>query len=469
MSNMKHYDVIVFGAGPSGLAIASELSKELKVLVFDRKTVVSETTKSWLIPDVTITLGQAEDILPFMKNGVKRFLANTFQGVSVQWTANFKYHFAKEHELLAYWGNKTTDNGAEILLDCWYEDSFITDDRVVISTSKGDFCSKLLIDASGGQSPIRAKYALREHWYWWSVCGAIVNFPDGLPTGMAVGDYQLWQTFRDTNADSEASLSQGRPVWEYEVLDENSAFVFIFFLGQFRVPFAEMEQEFLYILREEQGTSDFHGTTITEMKHGWYPSGGAHSQQVTRNRVAFVGSSACWTSPCGWGVSFIVANYKNYARHLIAAVKADELNKEQLGELIHLSTRGKYQVLLDQVATHFLSFATASELNAFISLFDPNGELGNAGPLMCEKLFTLTITESEALLMLKLVAKKLGFGNFIKTIPKEDYLLLVALVAESIEVTILDTLHKGLVYLHLESVKEHEEELALQSGFLVTD
>jgi flavin-dependent dehydrogenase len=468
MSNLKKYDVIVFGAGPAGLAIASELSKELSVLVFDRKSAIAETTKSWLIPDMTLQIGDAEDILPFMKNGVKRFLANTFQGVNVQWQANYKYHFAKEHELLTYWGDKSTENGADILLDCWFQDSFITDDRVLISTSKGEFCSKLLIDASGGQSPIRGKYSIREHWYWWSVCGAIVNFPDGLPKGMEVGDYQLWQTFRDTNADEDASLNEGRPVWEYEVLDENSAFVFIFFLGQFRIPFADMEQEFLRILRNEAGTADFHDTVITETKFGWYPSGGAHSQQVTRNRVAFVGSSGCWTSPCGWGASFIIANYKKYAQNLIRLVKNNELKKEDLGELIHLSTRSKYQVLLDQVATHFLSFASASELNAFISLFDPNGEMGSEGPLLCEKLFTLTISEKEALSMLTVVAKKIGFESFIKTIPHEDYLLLVGLAAESVEVAVLDVLHKGMDYLHI-CHKKHDDPAEIESGFSVTD
>lgn len=464
MNDLKQYDVIVFGAGASGLAIASELSKELKVLVFDRKEEISETTKSWLIPDMVIRSGQAEDILPFMKNGVQRFLANTFQGVNVQWQANYKYHFAKEHELLNYWGKKITDNGSDVLLNCWYEDAFITDERVVISTSKGDFYGKLLIDASGGQSPIRGKYALRENWYWWSVCGAIVNFPDGLPEGMRVGDYQLWQTFRDTNVDEDAALSQGRPVWEYEVLDENSAFVFIFFLGQFRVPHSVMEQEFTYILTQEQGTSDFHNAIITEPKYGWYPSGGRHSQQVTRNRVAFVGSSACWTSPCGWGASFIVANYKKYAQHLMTAVQEDNLTKERLGELINLSARSKYQVLMDQVATHFLSFATASELNVFISLFDPNGVLGNEGPLMCEKLFTLTITEKEAALMLRTVMKKISLGSLLKAVPKQDYGLLILLLLESVGVAIIDTLRQWQLF-----PAKKPENATLQSGFSITD
>ena len=464
MSDMKQYDVIIFGAGPAGLSIASELSKQLKVLVFDRKSNISETSKSWLIPDMTIQIGEAEDILPFMKNGVQRFLANTFQGVNVQWQANYKYHFAKEHELLSYWAEKTTVNGAEILLDCWFEDSFISDERVVITTSKGEFSSKLLIDASGGQSPIRGKYAIREHWYWWSVCGAIVNFPNGLPEGMKVGDYQLWQTFRDTNTDSEASLSQGRPVFEYEVLDENSAFVFIFFLGQFRVSHSDMEKEFMYILREESSTSDFHQSVITEPKFGWYPSGGEDSQHVTRNRVAFVGGSGCWTSPCGWGASFIVANYKKYAQRLITAVKEDELSKERLGELINLSARSKYQVLMDQVATHFLSFATASELNVFISLFDPEGELGAEGPLLCEKLFTLSISEKEAAAMLSVVGKKVGYMQLMKAVPKKDYGLLVLLILESIGIAIANALRK-LGLLPAKKVDTGVE----QSGFSITN
>jgi len=123
--------------------------------------------------------------------------------------------------------------------------------------------SKLLIDASGGHSPIRSRYALTEDWYWWSVCGAVVEFPDGLPEGMEVGDYQLWQTFRDTNINLEESLNHGRPVWEYEVLDEKSAFVFVFYLGKNRIPHEDMEKVFQHILHEEESTSDFHNTVVS--------------------------------------------------------------------------------------------------------------------------------------------------------------------------------------------------------------
>ncbi len=467
MTNSNEYDVIILGSGPAGLSVASELSKELKVLLIDKKQTLEETHKSWLIPDMAISIGQAEDILPFMKNGVQRFLADTYQSTDVQWQAHLKYHFAKEHELLSYWGGLVQQNGSDVLLNCWYQDSFITQQGVVISTSKGDFKAKLLIDASGGHSPIRCKYALTEDWYWWSVSGAIVEFPDGLPEGMQVGDYQLWQTFRDTNINPDESLSHGRPVWEYEVLDEKSAFVFIFYLGKYRVPREDMHKVFTHVLRQEESTSDFHNTRVTELKYGWYPSGGPHSQQLTGDRVAFIGSAGCWTSPCGWGVSFIVANYKPYARRLIDAVKKDELTQKHLNQMIHLSTRAKYQVLLDQIATHFLSFASASQLNEFIKLFDPNGPIGEAGPLMCEKLFTLTITESEAIHLLKAVIKGIGGKELAKNIPREDYLLLVELLEDSVEVSVVDALNKGLKHIRKNKrVFDEQSGFAMMNGFV---
>ncbi len=441
-SEQELYDVIIFGAGASGLAVASELSKELKVLVFDRKRDLKECTKSWLIPDVAISIGGAEDILPFMKNGVKRFLADTYQGVDVQWQANYKYHFAEEHQLLGYWGKQLNKNGSEILLDCWYEDSFISDSGVVVRTSKGEFKGKLLIDASGGHTPLRERHSRSKDLYWWSVCGAIVDFPDGLPEGMEVGDYQLWQTFRDTNADGDASLFDGRPVWEYEVLDEKSAFVFIFYLEPARIPHDDMEKVFEHVFRNEASTKDFHNASVREVKYGWYPSGGPHSQQIASDRVAFIGSAACWTSPCGWGASFIVANYKGYARELVKAVKQDALDRKSLNKLIHPSSRSRYEVLFDQLATHFLSFASADQLNSFIELFDPNGMLGEEGPLLCEKLFTLTIGEKEAIIMLKVMMKKMGGLALLKTMPPSAYWLCVKLVVGGLGIIALDLLGK---------------------------
>ena len=151
-----NYDVIIFGAGASGLALASELSKDFKVLVFDKKKSLGYTKKSWLIPDIVIEEGNAKDLLDYMiipkdgcKRGVRRFLANTFtsdtmQGANIEWDSILGYQFARDHDLLEYWSKTAENNGATILLDCWYQDSFLTNSQATINTSKGEFVARLL-------------------------------------------------------------------------------------------------------------------------------------------------------------------------------------------------------------------------------------------------------------------------------------------------------------------------------------
>jgi hypothetical protein len=129
-------------------------------------------------------------------------------------------------------------------------------------------------------------------------------------------------------------------------------------------------------------------------------------------------------------MSMTLANYKRYASRLTEAVKSDQLSAEHLKQFIQMSYRTDVQVLLDQVATHFLSFASASLLDKFINTFKPHSALGADGPLFCEKLFTMTLTEEEAMGILVALFKNFHMHELIKVIPEEDYLLIAKLAVE---------------------------------------
>lgn len=454
------YDVIITGAGPAGLSVGSELSKELKVLVIDKKEQVSDCHRSWLVPELCIQDGNAQEIIDCAHNGVARFLTKTFGGASVKWDALLKYYFIDEHRVLPLWGNIIQGNGSDILLQCFYQDSEVEEDRVIVNTSKGTFTAQLLIDASGYNSPIRQKYNLiGKDYYWWSVYGAIVEFPDGL-NDMQVGDYMLWQTFIDTNAHVDTSLAHGRPVLEYEILDEKRAFVFIFYLRKNQVEKDLMHEEFEHILRKELSTQDFHDCQITEWKFGWYPLGGLNSQKIAQDRVTFIGDAGCWTSPCGWGFSFVTNNYKKYAEHFLANFKQGHFDKKHLENLVKLSVRTKSQVLIDQITTHFLASASASLLDKFINLFEPGGPLGDKGPLLCEKLFTLTLTDEEVKFMLKVAIKYFDLRELMHIMPHEDFLLLLEEVKDFIEGEVLDGLYNMIHF-----YKKSKTQSALVNGF----
>jgi hypothetical protein len=293
----------------------------------------------------------------------------------------------------------------------------VFDDHVEVDTTEGNFKAKLIIDASGHNSLISKKYEKEDDYYWWSVYGAIVEHPNGLH-GMKNGDYMLWQTFNDTNPSSDTTLREGRPVFEYEVLTENSSFPLILYLRKSKVNKDVMHEEFIHVLYNEETTKQYKDCKIQELKHGWYPSGGLTLKQA-EDRVDFIGDAGCWTTPCGWGFGFIVDNYRAYSKTMIKLIKEDTLDKKTIEDVIDLNIHEKHEILFDAIASHFLANASPDQLDKFIEFFNENE------PLMCEKIFSLTIDQDEIIDVGKKFFKKFSIFEMIKIFPKEDWKLIL--------------------------------------------
>lgn len=390
----KFYDVVVIGAGPAGLAVASEISKKLKVLIIDGKKEIKETPRSWFIPKFMCDDGNADEIIPYTYNGVRRFLADTFSGVTNKaWesTLDGGYLFVKEHEVLKFWAEKVLKNGSSVELDCSYLDHTVITYRedvppVEIHTTKGNVSCKMIVDASGHDSMILKKYHLDQPYYWWSVYGMIKNHKNGIPENMKVGDYMMWQTFQNTNPDEEESLNGGRPVFEYEVFDEKTSFPLLLFLRKEKISKEIMKNYFTEIMNESKVLANYKDTEIIEEKWGWYPSGGL-SQNIAEDHVVFAGDSACWTTPCGWGFAFIVKNYKNFSKAVIIAFENKKFKKDDLDELFKLKTAYKFQILFNKIATRTLSLGNTKIIDKLLEFFD------KLGFIYCEKTFTLSLTK----------------------------------------------------------------------------
>jgi len=253
-----------------------------------------------------------------------------------------------------------------------------------------------------------------------------------------MGDYLLWGTYRDTNPDLDETLSAGRPVFEYEILwedrkDEDGeemvprSFPLILYLRDDKVPKDVMKAEFKHILRKEKTTSAFHDTKIIEKKWGWYPSGGI-SQAAAADHVAFVGDAGCWTTPCGWGMAFIMRNYKSYSRKIKGALQAnkvsildnDPLSAHHLKGFVNLGIHDWNQVLLDRVATRFLSHAPAHAINQFVEVWGDGP--GQIPFLYCEFLFTLSISHPQAVETAIAVIRKVGVKTLAQLFPPKELL-----------------------------------------------
>jgi flavin-dependent dehydrogenase len=438
MNALDIFDAIIVGGGPAGLAVGSELAAKHRILLIDRQ-VVGKTARSWFVPLDAID----EKVMPFTYNGVTRFITQTFGGADIAWTTElFKhYPYVNEKTILPHWRQLITNHGSQVLDECTYLDSSVEAGIVTVETSQGRFRGRLLIDASGYNSPIVEKYRIdRSNDYWWSVAGSINEHPQGLD-GMQVGDYMMWQTFRDTNADVDASMADGRPIFSYEILNENTSFSFAFYLRKERVPREVMESEYMKLLREEPATANFHAVQIKEPKFGWYPSGGL-SQQIAEDHVVFIGDAGCWTTPCGWGMTFILRNYREFAGKMSVLLNEGRLDRKNLLSVPHYKVHEKYEVLLDTIVTHFLSVASASQLDRFIRLFD------KIPKILCEKVFTLTISRQEVHTLLQAMLQEFKLSELIHILPKRDYLLVLDEAKYFAEDAVLDEMHKLSQHFH---------------------
>ncbi len=420
--NGREFDIIVVGGGPAGLSVASEMAKKrYRVLVLEKETA-GKTKRSWFVPPFVLD----DETRQFSYGGVTRFLAATYSGAKTQWRAKLypAYPYIDEKKILPYWVEVIKQNGSTISDNTTYLRHDINHDRVQVSTTNGIYTAQLLVDASGYDSPVIKQLHLEDSsYYWWSVYGAVLEMP--LNGGLEVGDYMMWETFRDTNRRPQASLAHGRPVFEYEVLGPNKVFALLLFLRKRRVAKETMIPLFERMLRREDATAPFHGAKVIEEKYGWYPSGGI-SQKKAADRVAFIGDAGCWTTPCGWGMTFILQNFKTYAEKLDETIKAGRLDAEALRAIPAFRVTEKFQVVFDKLVMHFLSNAPAPMLDKFIDFFN------QIDPILCERMFTLTLTEEDTKRSIALFLKNFTFGELIRVLPLKDYLLVMEVAQLSI-------------------------------------
>ena len=149
---MKFYDIVIAGAGPAGLSLASKLSKNFKVLVFDKNKIPYSTA---------IWYSYADRV---KKYGMEKAIDNKCH--SLYYKAVKEEHTMKDccvvldrEKALDIWKQQALKNKAVIKPNQALKGfSKNPDGTINVLTDKSKFKTKLLIDCTGIQSPILKKY-----------------------------------------------------------------------------------------------------------------------------------------------------------------------------------------------------------------------------------------------------------------------------------------------------------------------
>ena len=161
---MESFDIIIAGGGPAGMSAAAELSKNFKILLIEKKKP-GTTQSTWYSYEDRAEKYQLEEAIAVRTNYIK-FTAPTVE------------HFMRDNcvifdhdKVLQIWMDRAEAKGTVIK-----QEAFLSykkhDAGVNVTTDKGVYSSKLLIDCMGINSPIVQENKLIKRKDAWVIYGA---------------------------------------------------------------------------------------------------------------------------------------------------------------------------------------------------------------------------------------------------------------------------------------------------------
>lgn len=325
-TSASSYDIVIAGGGPSGLLLASELSRDYSVLVLE-KNKVGETKYGWCSWAANAK-GQGDCIVSKNEKLLVDFHGSSSPVIEKAGKSGGVVNF-DDKKFLKKYADLATANGTKFVEGNAYTDFESDGKRVTISTSKGEkYEARLLIDATGVESPTVKKHRLikprRQRYY--SVYGGILenapiedeNIGNFARTFYKSNPPESWEMLPRGNGRATAWIvvaAEGNSPGDPKDLKEK----------YFRIKDKYLEWKEGRLVEEKYGT-----IPLVELKHHAF------------DNVLLVGDAGGWTPAfTGAGFSMILSNYKRVALEIKENLDAGKLDSASL-EKIDISKREKW-------------------------------------------------------------------------------------------------------------------------------
>lgn len=418
--NPTHFDVIVIGGGPAGIAIGTELSKKLDVAIVE-KGIIGKTTKTWVSWNANLEYNDLQDcVYNYIDTGVVKSTPGTY--LYFKGKFNSTYPIVDEKSVLRKWRKQLQMQNATLYENTEFLDYKAIDGGIAVETTIGTFTASLLIDASGfNLKLINENRLIEENEYFWSVYGGIATGVRGLPQN----EYIIYETFNDIKP---------RLIWMYMPISATSGIPEVYYLTRSPVPIEKMRSDFNTLITSDSRYSrNFEGAKINEEKYGWVPVN-RKLKKSGLNRIAFIGDAAGWTYAQGWGFNYILLHYRKYAERLIDLVKKDKLSPEDLEKCLPIPPpQEEFQEKIEDLSVALIAEGSGEEIRKFFFV------MHDVDTSLFEKWLLLELTIGDVEKMFFDLIRKMGIYSLIKILRRAGY----RYVSREIRTIILDYLKIG--------------------------
>lgn len=165
----EQVDILVVGGGPAGLLTAAYLARDYRVALIERGNL-GETTKYWLTSLRRLEKHGLESCILFRPSSLT---AGTFLGGYLETSGDLAV--VDEKKLMKLLVERCERRGVLLKAQCAVLNLNWAEDHIRAGTTSLTYDTRLIIDASGGLSPIAQTFRTHKLYGFFVVCGALLR------------------------------------------------------------------------------------------------------------------------------------------------------------------------------------------------------------------------------------------------------------------------------------------------------